>query len=126
VLAGEAGGAEPFEPLVGGADDRRAAQSVNRREAQQVLAPGEGSPPGNRSGTYPVCGRPVTRPDDGRDTPATTRSSVDFPEPFRPSTRISRPASTSAETPRTTQGCRGPYRLPTASSRVIASATKRN
>jgi len=77
-----------------------------------------GSPPGNRSGTYPVCGRPVILPADGRDTPATTRSSVDLPEPFRPATRTSRPAGRSADTPRTTQGSRTPYRLPTASSRI--------
>ena len=46
---------------------------------------------------------------------------MDFPDPFRPSTRISRPAATSADTSRTTQGCLSPYRFPTASSRIGTS-----
>ena len=83
--------------------------------------PENGSPPGNRSGTYPVCGRPLTRPRDAVVTPATTRSRVDFPDPFGPSTRISRPAATSRDTSRTTHGCRTPYRFPTASSRIGTS-----
>src|SRR3984957_18469304 len=84
--------------------------------------PGNGSPPGNRPGTYPGCGRPLTRPRDAVVTPATTRSRVDFPDPFGPSTRISRPPGTSTDTSLTTHGCRTPYRLPTASSRIRASA----
>jgi hypothetical protein len=47
------------------------------------------SPPGNRSGTYPVDGRPDTRPAEGTVIPAMTRSSVDLPLPFLPSSRIS-------------------------------------
>ena len=70
------------------------------------------------------AGRPVTRPADGSDTPAATRSSVDFPLPFRPSSRISRPGGTSRLTSRTIQGCRSPYRLPTDSSRIGTSRPK--
>ena len=79
-----------------------------RARCSRYSRPENGSPPGNRSGTYPLCGRPVTWPADGRDTPATTRSRVDLPDPFGPVTRISRPAGRSAETSRTTQGCRTP------------------
>ncbi len=68
-----------------------------------------------------LAGRPVTRPSDAAVTRATTRSRVDFPDPLRPSTLISRPAGTSADMPRTTQGCRTPYRLPTVSSRIPTS-----
>ena len=98
----------------GRATPRRAAaprsprSPCTRARCSRYSRPENGSPPGNRSGTYPQCGRPVTLPADGRDTPATTRSRVDFPEPFRPVTRTSRPAGSLAEKPRTTQGWRIP------------------
>jgi hypothetical protein len=56
----------------------------------------------------------------GAQAPASTRSRVDFPLPFLPSRRTSRPAGTARLTSRTIHGWRSPYRLPTASRRAAS------